>query len=236
MGANSVRLSPFWEGVKTSFPFAIGAIPVGIIFGASASAEGFTALQTMASSLFILGGSSQILAVTLLKQNAATLFIILGALTINLRHMVYSASLAETSKAFTKRTQGVLSYLLTDECFTALNLKMMKNEKVCDRYFFGAGITLWALWQIATLVGAFAGKNLPSWLHFEYATDFVFFAVVIQNAKTKKLQAASFLAMLISAFSSMLPYKLNVLLGAIAAAIIVSRIKLGRISLRQAKA
>lgn len=225
MGASSLRISAFREGVVAVFPLAFGVLPIGIIFGATAVESGLSLFQTLASSFLMIGGAAQILAVSLLKEQAATIVIILSALMINLRHVIYSASLSELSKEHPKRTLGVLSYFLTDECFVTLNSKMMKNEKISPGYFFGAGLTLWILWQLSTYAGTLLGKDLPAWLHIHYLSDFIFLAIICQASRSKRVISGVLIAFFIAAALSALPYKLNVLIAAIFAAYVASHLE-----------
>ncbi|MEZ4814884.1 MAG: AzlC family ABC transporter permease [Bdellovibrionota bacterium] len=218
MGASSVRVSSFREGIIAVFPIAFGVLPIGIIFGATAIEGGLSVFQTLASSFLMIGGAAQILAVTLIKEQAATAVIVLSALMINLRHVVYSARLSELSKEHRKRTLGVLSYFLTDECFVTLNSKLSKNEKIAPGYFFGAGLTLWILWQLSTYAGAVLGKELPTWLHIGYFSDFIFLALVCQASRSKQVITGVLIACFLSALLIFIPFKLNVLIAASIAA------------------
>lgn len=226
MGAGNVRISSFREGAAAVFPIAFGVLPIGIIFGATAIEGGLSVFQTLGSSFLMIGGAAQILTVSLLKEEAATAVIILSALMINLRHVIYSAHLSGLSKEHPKRTLGVLSYFLTDECFVTLNSKLMKNEKIAPGYFFGAGLTLWILWQASTYAGTVLGKDLPAWLHIRYLSDFIFLAIVCQAAKSRQVVYGVLIAFFLAAALSNMPYKLNVLFASMLASYLASRVKI----------
>lgn len=225
MGASSYRISAFKEGATAVFPLAFGVFPFGMIFGATAIKAGLSSFEAVASSILIVGGSAQILAVTLLKENAATAIIIFSALMINLRHMIYSASLSDLSKEHPKRTLGMLSYFLTDECFVTLNNKMQRKEKISPGYFFGAGLTLWTLWQVSTYLGTMLGHQLPAWLHIQHFSDFIFLAIIVHAVRSKEVIFGVTLACIISALLFFLPYKLNILIAAISAAYASTRLR-----------
>lgn len=225
MGAGSYRISAFKEGATAVFPLAFGVFPFGLIFGATAVKAGLSSFEAVASSVLIAGGASQILAVNLLKENAATAIIIFSALMINLRHVIYSASLSDLSKEHPKRTLGMLSYFLTDECFVTLNKKMQKKEKISPGYFFGAGLTLWILWQVSTYIGTVLGAELPAWLHIQHFSDFIFLAIVVQAARSKEVIVGVILAFFLSALLVSLPFKLNVLIAAMLAAYVATRLR-----------
>lgn len=225
MGASSYRVSSFREGVTAVFPLACGVFPFGMIVGATAVQAGLTSFEAVASSVLIVGGSAQILAISMLKENAATAIIIFAAIMINLRHIIYSASLSDLSKEHPKRTLGVLSYFLTDECYVTLNSKLQKKEKIAPGYFFGAGLTLWILWQVSTYTGTVLGARLPEWLHIHYFSDFIFLAIVTQATRSKKVLVGVLTACLLSSLLIFLPYKLNILVAAIVASFIATRLR-----------
>jgi predicted branched-subunit amino acid permease len=139
--------------------------------------------------------------------------------------MIYSACLSELSKEHPKRTLGMLSYFLTDECFVTLNNKMQKNEKISPGYFFGAGLTLWILWQVSTYVGTVLGAELPAWLHIQHFADFIFLAIVVQAARSKEVIWGCIIAFVLSALLVSLPFKLNVLIAALIAAYAATRFR-----------
>src|SRR3954464_10831648 len=88
------RQAEFWAGVKATFPLVVGAIPFGIIFGASASSNGLSTGGALAMSALVFAGSAQFIASGLIAQHTPLAIIILTTFVVNLRHMLYSASLA----------------------------------------------------------------------------------------------------------------------------------------------
>ena len=81
------------DGLKATLPFMVGAAPVGIIFGALATAQGLSIFETMALSLFVFSGSAQFVAISLMTV-ATPAWVIWGVTFIlNLRHTLYAATL-----------------------------------------------------------------------------------------------------------------------------------------------
>jgi len=83
----------FFRGCWDILPLIIAAIPFGIVYGAMGQSLGLTEWQVMGMSLFVFAGSSQFIAVTLLASAAAFPIICLTVFIVNLRHMLYAASL-----------------------------------------------------------------------------------------------------------------------------------------------
>src|SRR5512135_2810064 len=107
----------FLAGAKATFPLIVGAIPFGIIFGALAAASGLSFAATAAMSAFVFAGSAQFIAVGLVAAGTGWPFIVLTTFVVNLRHMLYSATLAPHVKRLPQRWKIPLAFWLTDETF-----------------------------------------------------------------------------------------------------------------------
>src|SRR6185436_8600595 len=99
---------------------------------------------------------------------------VIAACTINLRLMLYSASLAPHLAEVPLRRRLLIGYLLTDQAYAVSITRWTKEADIeaaggppapgLDRklpYYFGAGLTLWGTWQVCTIAGIFAGSALP---------------------------------------------------------------------------
>ena len=111
------RNSNFWAGLQAEIPLLIGVFPFGLIYGALALSSGLTPAQAQMMSSIVFAGSSQFIAVQLFHEAAPGLVIVLTIAVINLRHMLYSASLAPYVSSLPMRWKVLLSYLLTDEAY-----------------------------------------------------------------------------------------------------------------------
>src|SRR5215213_6522088 len=113
----STPRAEFLAGAKAMIPLVIGGMPFDIIFGALAITKGISIPATMAMSLFVFAGSAQFIAVGLVGAGASIPIIILTTFIVNLRHALYSATLAPFVKHLPQRWLLPLAYTLTDESF-----------------------------------------------------------------------------------------------------------------------
>ncbi|MBE9079518.1 AzlC family ABC transporter permease [Romeria aff. gracilis LEGE 07310] len=74
-------------------PLVIGAAPFGIIFGTLAQSSGLSAWSAIAFSAVVFAGSAQFVALGLVAAGTAVPLIVLTTFVVNLRHLLYSASL-----------------------------------------------------------------------------------------------------------------------------------------------
>ncbi len=207
----------FWAGVRAELPLLIGVFPFGMIYGALALSAGLSpaAAQLMSSILF--AGSSQFAAAQLIHDEAPALIIILTVAMINLRHMLYSASIAPYIKDLSTRWKAVLAYLLTDEAYaaTVVHYQEQGSTPTSHWFFFGAGLALWTTWQISSALGIFLGAALPASWPLDFALPLTFIAMVVPVLKDRPMVAAALSAGLVALLAYALPYKLGFILAAL---------------------
>ena len=107
----------FISGVRDTLPLLLGAFPFGMIYGALAIASGLSPAATMTMSALVFAGSSQFIAVGLVAAQTPVAIIIATTLIVNLRHMLYSATLLPHLKQLPQRWRVPLAFWLTDETF-----------------------------------------------------------------------------------------------------------------------
>lgn len=224
---NSAR-AEFVAGVQAELPLQLGVIPFGLIYGALAIQLGLPAALAQAMSAIIFGGSSQIIAAPLLATATPALIVILTVFVVNLRHALYSASVAPYLERLNPLWKMGLAYLLTDEAYAVTIAHFHKPGDGHNRHWFllGAGLTLWAFWQGSTALGLFVGTQVPSNQSLEFALPLTFIALVVPMLKTRAHIVAAIVAGLAGVAAFSLPYNLGLMLAlllGIAAGMIVER-------------
>lgn len=206
----------FWNGVRAEFPLLIGVFPFGMIYGALALDAGLSALASQLMSSIVFAGSSQFITAQLVKDAAPGFVIILTIAVVNLRHMLYSASLAPYLKNLSLKWKVVLSYLLTDEAYAPSILKYeAEGTKPFSHWFLlGAGFSLWFTWQVSTALGVFLGAEIPDDLPLDFALPITFIAMVVPVLKRMPMVAAALSAGVTALLAYDLPFKLGLILAA----------------------
>ncbi|MDK6338581.1 AzlC family ABC transporter permease, partial [Escherichia coli] len=77
----------------------------------------------------VIAGSAQMLALNMLKTGATLGVIIFTTLIINLRHVLYSASISGTVREASFFIKCFMSYALTDEVYATTVKEMEGNKK-----------------------------------------------------------------------------------------------------------
>jgi 4-azaleucine resistance transporter AzlC len=211
------KASMFWAGVRAELPLLISVFPFGLIYGALALSAGLSLAASQMMSSIVFAGSSQFIAAQLIHDSAPGLVIVLTIAVVNLRHMLYSASLAPYLKNLSIRWKVLLAYLLTDEAYAPTALKYAKEgvTPLSHWFLFGAGLALWTTWQVSTAVGIFLGASIPQNWPLDFALPLTFIALVAPALKNRPGIAAALSAGLVALLAYGLPFKLGLILAAL---------------------
>ena len=233
-----------WLGFRDELPILFGVIPFGMIYGVLALSAGLSPQAAQAMSSIVFAGSAQFVTTQLIQGGAPTLVIVLTVFIVNLRHALYSASLAPFVYNLPRGWKLILAYLLTDEAYavsithyqthrqsTSLDLNNHspgeKTAKSVDShsglqagehkhwYFLAAGLTLWSGWQLSTAVGVFLGAQLPEGWGLDFTLALTFIALVIPSLKDRAAVASSLAGGITALLAMGLPYKLGLVLAAL---------------------
>ena len=178
-----------FRGASAIMPLCIGDFPFSFIVGALSVSAGMSVWQSTAWSAIVIAGSAQMLALNMLKTGATLGVIIFTTLIINLRHVLYSASISGTVREASFFKKCFMSYALTDEVYATTVKEMEGNKKEKYLFYGSAMITFWAIWVLADFLGALVGASFP---HIEkYGLDFAmvaaFIAIVVRPAPSPRL-------------------------------------------------
>jgi len=210
------KSSMFWAGVRAEFPLLIGVFPFGLIYGALALNAGLSPAAAQMMSSIVFAGSSQFVTAQLIHDAAPGLVIVLTIAVVNLRHMLYSASVAEYVKDLSMKWKVLLAYFLTDECYAATIIHYEEDgmKPTSHWFFLGAGFSLWFIWQVSSALGIFLGTAIPQSWPLDFALPLTFIAMVMPVLKDFPVVAAALSAGLVALLAFSLPFKLGLILAA----------------------
>ncbi len=207
----------FLAGVRAELPLLVGVFPFGMIYGALALGAGLSPSAAQFMSSIVFAGSAQFAAVQLIHDAAPAAIIVVTIGMINLRHMLYSASMAPYLKDLSTRWKSLLAYLLTDEAYaaTAVHYQEQGATSTSHWFFLGAGLALWTTWQLSSALGIFLRAAIPASWPLDFALPLTFIALVFPALKDRPAVAAAASAGLAALLAYALPYKLGFILAAL---------------------
>ena len=211
----SSRFSAVLRGSRDTLPLLPGAVPFGLIYGVAARAAGVPAWLAQAMSAVVFAGSAQFAVVQLVAVGAPAVILVLTGAVLNLRHLLYSASLAPELRPARSRWKALLAYLLTDEMYGVVSTRLRAGLAAGDMrwYALGSGLTLWIAWQLATLAGLLVGAQIPAAWSLDFAATLTFIALVVPLLRDRPSGLAASAAALVAALAVNVPLKLGLLLA-----------------------
>ncbi len=206
----------FLLGVKDLAPVLLGIAPFGLVSGVAAVSVGILDWPAFAMSFIVFAGSAQVAAVGLIGLSAPVGVILLSTALINLRMMMYSASLAPYLEGFSRPKKLLVSYLLVDQAYAFSLLRFSRGERL-DRfwYYLGVSAPAWLVWVAASAVGVFVGARLPASLGLEFTIPLSFLALLVPVLTDRPSALAALVGGLVAVLAYPLPNNLGLILGAL---------------------
>ena len=223
MSSTTVK-SAYWSGFRDGVPFIAMALPFALLFGVIGTESGLAMSQTIAFSLLVIAGAAQFASLQLMIQDAAIAFVILGGVVVNLRMMMYSASLVPFLGAAPLWQRALCAYFNFDQTYVA-SITRYEDEPDLTvparvAYFFGVASPIVPFWVGSTIAGALIGTAIPE----EYALDFIvpimFLAMVGPLLKTPAHIAAAATSVIVALLLVGLPSGTGLLVAAFCAMIV----------------
>lgn len=201
-------------GARACIPLAPGVLLFGMVCGAAAAGVGLTPGQSFALSWLVFAGSSQIVATQLFAAGAPGWVVVLTGWVVNLRFMMYSATLAQHFRGTTRLERWLAGYLLTDQAFAVTLARVLDGRKDIPWFFLGIAATLWVFWQVASLAGIFLGALVPASWSIDFVIALTFIGVLAPLLRDRAMAAAAVSGGLTSVYL-VLPLKLNLMAAAL---------------------
>ena len=204
-------------GVRDASPLLLGILSFALVAGIAAAEAGLTIVQTLGITVIVFAGASQLAALELLDGGAPLAVVIGTAVVINLRMVMYSASIAPYFAAYRRRTRAVLAYLLTDHAYALSAAEYAENEDRDRRlYYLGAGGSIWVVWVVGTVAGVGLGTGVPEAWGFGFAVPLVFLGLLVPAMSNRPKAVAGVVGGAGAVLAAGLPLNLALLVGSIA--------------------
>ena len=192
---------------------AVGAY--GLSFGAIATATGLSVAQACALSLLAFTGGSQFAFVGVLGGGGSPAAAVGSAVLLGSRNTLYGLRLASL---LGRGRRALTAQLVIDES-TAMAVAQY-SPAAARRAFLATGLSVFVLWNLATLVGALAGEALgePETFGLDAAVPAAFLALLAPRLRARREVLVALAAGLVTvALVPALPVGLPVVVAALVA-------------------
>jgi predicted branched-subunit amino acid permease len=210
--------SEFVAGAKAIAPIMLGVMPFAAIAGIASIDAGLSPGLAVGMSLGMFAGAAHLAAVQLISLNASLPVIFFTVVIINLRFVMYSASLAPHLKTVARRWKPLLAYLLTDQAYAVSITRFTLEPQLSGKmwYYLGAAILMWSGWTGAFMTGVFLGAQVPASWSLDFAVPLTFMALAVPAIKGRAAIASAAAAAVVVVWAATLPFNLSLITAALA--------------------
>jgi predicted branched-subunit amino acid permease len=202
-------------GARAMVPWLVGVVPFGLVIGLSAAHADIPALVGWLTGPLIYAGSSQVATIEMLDAGAAPVVVVVAALVINVRLILYSAAMARHWRGTPWWWRFVAAYLLIDPSF-AVGLDGYGrpiDRRRAHAHYLGGAVVLWVSWLAAIGIGATVGAGLPTWLHLEFVIPLYLVGEGVPKLADPALRRTIFAAVAVSILALAAPLHLGIALA-----------------------
>jgi predicted branched-subunit amino acid permease len=219
-----------WDGVRTCAPAVPGLLAWGAVTGMVLVQSGLSIWQATAMTLIVYAGSAQLATLPLIIAGAPIWVIVLTALLVNFRFVIFSAVVGPhfAHLHWTRRLwYGFFNADLVMAFFPQrFPVHTMGKPGGKLGYFKGLAYCTWWAWEIGSLIGIVLASQIPTNWGIGFAGTLVLLGMTIPLIVNLATLAGVLVASAISVTTTGIPYKLGLVLaifGGIAAAVVADR-------------
>jgi predicted branched-subunit amino acid permease len=217
---SSIRRQPeFREGIRDMSSAAIGIGAWGLMTGVAMLKSGMSVFESVAMTLLVYAGSSQLAAIPLLIAGAPAWVVLATGFCVNLRFVVFSLHLRPYLMHMPRWRRLTHGYLTADMSY-ALFTKRYKQAPVTDAekagqeaYLTGNYCVTWCAWMGMSLLGIALANMIPQTWGLGFAGVLSLVAIVCSMATTRLRILAALIAGATAVAAFALPLKLNIVAG-----------------------
>ena len=194
--------------------------------------SGLSVPEATVLSILAYAGSAQLAALPLMASFAPVWLIMLTAVTVNLRFIVYSVLVRPHFAQLPVLRRLWLGSFVADIMFAKFSAHIERAPEYPhrDAYFFGGASSNWVLWQISSIIGIVAATAIPTSWGLELAGTLTLIALIVPLCRQRPTLAGVIAAGITSVVAHDLPMRLGLLLGiGVGVAVAFTTERLGRV-------
>ena len=203
------------EGVRDFMPISVGLLPWAVVTGIAMRSIGLSELEALGMNLLVYAGTAQLGALPLIAAGAPLWLIMLTAFALNLRFIIFSASIAPIFAGRRWAERLVSSYLLVDGVFAICPDKAIASDDPQWRwgYYIAPSAFNWLMWQFFVACGVFGAEFVPSDWSLEFMVTIALMVMVLPMLRSRPMLIAALAGGLGAVVLRGLPLRLGVVAG-----------------------
>lgn len=203
------------SALADGIPLFVPVIPFGFVVGVAIVESAMPSAVGWSSSLTIFAGASQLATVTLAGV-ASVWAVVLAALVINSRHVMYSAALAPVFGGQPRWFRWLAPFVLIDQVFALVSGRVDRSPREFRRYYLSLGAFFYLSWLCAVSLGMLIGPIIPGSWRLDVAPAVMFTGLVVVSLDRSPAVVAAVVAAVVGLAAAGLPDRLGIIVGALA--------------------
>jgi len=216
------RRAAFVRGARAATPALMPTAIWGLVAGVAMIKTGLTTWQALAMTLLVYSGSAQMASLPLIAAGAPVWIALLTAGVVNLRFVIFSATLWPYFGRLPLARRLMLGYLSAD-IGLAIFMARYANAPVEQRgnveqrwFFFGISASTWLSWQPTSILGILLAGVIPGHWGLEFAAILALIAITTPMFQGRPAVAGCLTAGVVAVIAAPLPLKVGLLLAVMA--------------------
>jgi len=203
------------EGLRRMLPLSVGLIPWAIVTGVAMRSSGLSAAESIGMNLLVFAGTAQLGTLPLIASGAPLWLIVLTALVLNLRFVIFSAALAPSFERQSWARRVATSYLLVDNVFILCADGFKRSDDPHWRwgFYLVPALWVWLVWQVFGLAGVFGAAVFPRDWSLEFMATIALMVMLVPLAQLRTMLVAAIVGGLGAVLLRGLPLRLGVIAG-----------------------
>jgi branched chain amino acid efflux pump len=222
------------EGARDITPMMLSVLPFGLTIGAVLASSSIGTFEALISGPITLAGAAQLTAIQMLDDGVAPIVIVISALLINARIVLYSAAMAPWFRDESLGRRLLLAIPLIDQLYFTCSTRFERadlDRRQRQAYYAGGAALLATGWIAAQSMAIVAGAQVPEGVGLQVGAPLALAGLLAKSTADRPSCVAAFSAAVLVVGCVVLPFHSGVLvstLGAVALATLVARRSTGR--------
>ncbi|MBK4733316.1 AzlC family ABC transporter permease [Noviherbaspirillum pedocola] len=195
-----------------------GIFAWAVVTGMAMMQSGLTLWQALGMNFIVFAGSAQLAALPLIAAGASPLLVLLTALAVNLRFVIFGASLGPHFAHLPWKKRLWYGYLNGDIVMGYFPQRYAEGGRPAGKagYYMGICALNWIVWQAGSVAGILMASRIPASWGISFAGTLALLALLIPLVKNAAALSGVSVAGTVAVAGAALPYRLGLLGGVVA--------------------
>lgn len=194
------------QAMRDALPIVIAYFPLSMTYGVLASAGGLHGGLAMLGSVWIFSGGAQFMLLGMLTSASAPVTIVTTLLLLNMRHILYGATMGPYLTSWREPQKWLAAIGLTDEGFAVTSSRAAQGKPLTPAYYISFALLIYGSWVAGTSIGiglgSFVNAELATILSF--ALPALFIALLAGGDRTRASMLAATSGALVAVLAGVL--------------------------------